>query len=71
MKIDFTVASVDIVGKGVIAKVDGQDIPAVIDSLEVQLISDTHGSLRLRFTGTEKDAASKLFKVGSKHTWTL
>jgi hypothetical protein len=71
MKIEFTVASATITGQNVIAKIDGNDIPAVIEALEVELVSNPHGSLRLRFVGAEKDAASKLFKVNSKHSWTL
>ena len=71
MKLDFKVASANITGQNVTATVNGQNIPAVVDCLEVELVSDTHGSLRLRFVGSEKEEATKLFVVDSKHTWTL
>ncbi len=71
MDINFTVHSAIVTGQSVMANVNGQNIPATIECLEVELLSDLHGSLRLRFSGIEKDEATKLFVVDSKHTWTL
>jgi len=71
MDIVFTVHTVQVVGQNIVADVGGEKISAVINALEVELISDHHGTLTLRFVGSEKDDAEQKFVVDSKHTWTV
>jgi hypothetical protein len=39
--------------------------------LEVELISDHHGVVTLRFSGKERAEVEESLTPGSKHTWTI
>lgn len=71
VNIVFTVASTNPVVQNISVDVGGQQLPATIEALEVELVSDHYGSLHLQFVGAEKEDAKALFVVDSTHTWTV
>lgn len=69
--IKFTVASVVKVPQNINVDVGGSSVPAIIEALEVELVSDHYGVLRLRFVGGEVAEAQETFAVDAKLTWTV
>ncbi len=71
MKIYFTTHGVTESTENVTANVNGELVPATIAAVEVELVSDHYGSLKLKFVGSESAEAKKVFTPGSVHEWTL
>lgn len=67
MEIKFEVHNVAPSEERRIVKVEGEDTPAIIPVLEVELVTtdDAHGSLTLRFRGQAAKDAIATFPVGS------
>ena len=65
MKLDYVVHNVSEAPKAVTATVNGEDISATITALVVELTSadGKHGSLTLRFVGSEVEEAKETFIV--------
>lgn len=71
MQINFTVHQVDDVRETIQADVGGQMVPAVVEGVEVTLVSDHYGSLVLKFIGAEATEARAAFVVDDVKTWTI
>lgn len=69
---NFTVHATQIVPVRAIVSYNGQEVSAVVDACEVQLVGAAkHGSLTLTFTGVNCKEAQAKFKVGEVVTWSI
>lgn len=67
MKVDFEVHTAVMEKTNAATMVDGEEMQAQVDCLSVEMrtMKVRHGSLTLRFVGTEMEQAKSLFKPGS------
>jgi hypothetical protein len=70
-KVTFTVHTVGEVVQQIETTHNGEPVAAKIAVLEVELISDHHGVVTLRFSGKERAEVEESLTPGSKHTWTI
>jgi hypothetical protein len=68
MEILYTVQNPHVSPNAVRVNVRGQDMAATVDMYEVELVAEdlSNGGIKLRFCGSDVDAAKELFKADAK-----